>query len=116
LLGHHEHIDLIFLDIGLPGMSGIELKKHIVLMDNIDYIVFVSGYKERVWESFSKKTLGFIIKPFKYENISVILDNYIKTIKGDIRIDILAGNGCTPVRIKMDLCLSTNTSPIPLIL
>jgi DNA-binding LytR/AlgR family response regulator len=49
VLGYHEHIDLIFLDIGLPGMSGIELKKHILLMDNIDYIVFVSGYKERVW-------------------------------------------------------------------
>jgi DNA-binding LytR/AlgR family response regulator len=57
-------------------------------------------------ESFSNKTLGFIIKPFMYEDVSMVLDNYFKTIEGDIRIDILAGNGCTPVRINTILYIN----------
>ena len=61
-----ERIDLLFLDIEMQGMSGIELKDRILKEDAVWRIVFVSHYKEKVFESFGLKTLGFVVKPIGY--------------------------------------------------
>lgn len=100
VLEYNLYIDLLFLDIGLPGISGIEVKNHIVKTDNINYIAFVSGYKDRVWEAFSKKTLGFINKPIMYEKICEMISNCNKAIEYDISIDISMGNCIIPVKVS----------------
>ncbi len=59
----NEIIDLLFLDIEMGGASGIDIKDEIINSDRIWRIVYVSGYKNRVFEAFGLKIMGFVGKP-----------------------------------------------------
>lgn len=72
-------IDVLFLDVEMENMDGLEVMKAVEGMPNIHNIIFVSSHIEAVWESFGSKTKGFIPKPFKDEDIwNKIKDIYIK--------------------------------------
>ncbi len=80
-----ETIDLLFLDIQLSGMNGIEIMNKVLHSNKVWRIVFVSSYEEEVWNSFSMKTLGFCRKPIVEEEIA----KYIKIVLSELRKDFL---------------------------
>lgn len=62
---HHlqgNQIDLIFLDIEMPEMTGIELTKNLTGKDII--IIFTSSKKEYALEAFELNIADYILKPF----------------------------------------------------
>lgn len=58
----HLPIDLIILDIDLPGMSGIEFRK---LSHKIPACIFLSSHPEYAIDTFELDTLDFITKPLR---------------------------------------------------
>lgn len=64
-----KRIDLLFLDIEMGGMSGIELMHVAAHEVGIGDIVFVSAHKEEMCRAFSRKTIGFLPKPVSEEQI-----------------------------------------------
>lgn len=63
--------DLIFLDIQMPVMSGIEVIKN--LNDFIPEIIFVTAYDEFAVEAFEMNALDYLLKPFDSERFSKTL-------------------------------------------
>ncbi|MDF2669179.1 MAG: hypothetical protein K0R67_1485 [Paenibacillus sp.] len=55
--------DLAFLDIEMPGMSGLELASHLV--DRLPQleIIFVTAYKDYALEAFRVHALDYLLKP-----------------------------------------------------
>lgn len=64
-----DRIHLLFLDVEMPGMSGINVLHEVENCDWVWRIVFVSNHSEMVWDSFSIKTLEFARKPVSYEQV-----------------------------------------------
>lgn len=64
-----SRIDLLFLDIEMPQMDGIEVKNRLLRQRNIWRITFVSGHLENVFDAYGLKTIGFIPKPVAVEKI-----------------------------------------------
>jgi two-component system, LytTR family, response regulator len=62
-----EKIDVLFLDIDMPTLSGLELRKK--LMD-IPVCVFITSHPEHAAESFELETLDFIVKPLREERFA----------------------------------------------
>ena len=62
-----EPIDVLFLDIDMPALSGLELRKK--LMD-IPVCVFITSHPEHAAESFELETLDFIVKPLREERFA----------------------------------------------
>lgn len=60
----NEHIDLLFLDIMMPQMTGMQLLK--VLKGNQQVIV-ISGKKEFALETFNYDVTDYLLKPITYE-------------------------------------------------
>ena len=56
-------VDVAFLDIEMPGKSGLELRKKAL---EIPVCVFISSHSESAIETFELQTLDFIVKPFKF--------------------------------------------------
>jgi two-component system, LytTR family, response regulator len=56
-------VDIAFLDIEMPGASGLELRKKAL---KIPVCVFISSHSESAAETFELQTLDFIVKPFKF--------------------------------------------------
>ncbi len=63
--------DILFLDIGLPDASGIELIEDIFKIDPSAYIVMLSGNgnRDNVIRAVEKGAQGFVAKPFARERL-----------------------------------------------
>lgn len=59
-----EKIDLIFLDINMPKLSGISLVRS---LSNPPLIVFTTAYPEYAVEGFEVEALDYLLKPFSFE-------------------------------------------------
>lgn len=59
--------EIVFLDIGLPDVSGFDVLQQIMASDKDAYVVMFSGnnYLENVATALSQGASGFIAKPFK---------------------------------------------------
>lgn len=94
LLKYEENIDILFLDVEMDGISGIDAMKLLEAKDNVKYIIFASSHSEYVFDSFGTKTMGFLCKPIQYEKI-------LKEIK-KIVDKINATKSIEPVEINVD--------------
>jgi len=65
-----EKIDILFLDIDMPGLNGIEFRKQTL---DVPVCIFITAHPEHAVESFQIETLDFIVKPLK-------LDRFTQTI------------------------------------
>src|SRR5580698_5086400 len=52
--GTHDVVDLIFLDINMPGMDGIEFIRRLVQCEYGGSVILVSGENNRILESVEK--------------------------------------------------------------
>lgn len=62
-------LDVIFLDIAMPGMDGFDVGKKIRRINPKCKIVMETAYIERVKESFKIGVFRFVTKPFEKEEI-----------------------------------------------
>ena len=61
----HDHkTDLIFLDIEMPGMNGMEFLDALPYADT--QVILVTSHKEFALEAFEHKVLDYLVKPFAY--------------------------------------------------
>lgn len=56
-------VDVAFLDIEMPGASGLQLREKAL---QVPVCVFISSHSESAAETFELQTLDFIVKPFKF--------------------------------------------------
>jgi two-component system LytT family response regulator len=71
-------IDVIFLDIKLPGLSGIEFRRQAM---QIPVCIFISSYPEHAVESFKLDTLDFILKPVRRDRFNQMIDRLQKYLE-----------------------------------
>lgn len=81
-------VDLLFLDIELGYIDGIQVKDRILRQDMVWRIVFVSGYQDKVFLSFGLKTLGFLVKPVEQDDIGKWIHVVLEELKQDVLVKI----------------------------
>ncbi|WP_339786920.1 MAG: LytR/AlgR family response regulator transcription factor [Imperialibacter sp.] len=59
-----EKIDLLFLDIQMPGLTGMELSRS---LKNGPKVVFTTAFEEYALEGFKVDAIDYLLKPFNYE-------------------------------------------------
>lgn len=65
--------DLIFLDIHMPGMTGIDLAKKVV--GKIDSkIIFITAHEQYALKAFEIGVFDYVLKPFSEERITQLMD------------------------------------------
>lgn len=61
---HHEKIDLIFLDINMPIINGIDWLR---TLDTVPQVIFTTAYPEHAVEGFDLNILDYLLKPFSFD-------------------------------------------------
>ncbi|WP_411678919.1 response regulator [Clostridium thailandense] len=71
-------VDLLLLDIKMPGMHGLELAERINEIRSDIFIVFVTAYDSYAIDAFETEALDYIMKPITEDRMKKTLDRYIK--------------------------------------
>ena len=81
LLAAKRHFDLIFLDIQMEGINGMETAKAVREYDRKAVIVFVTAVKEYVFDAFDVGAFHYLLKPIGEEKFAEVFENAVKEIK-----------------------------------
>lgn len=73
LKNHPGEIDLLFLDVEMDGINGMEAARQIRTFDEEILIVFVTGYSDYVFDGYKVNALDYIIKPAGTERLAEVL-------------------------------------------
>ncbi len=71
-------VDLIFLDIQMPDLTGIEFSR---ILENKPKIVFTTAYAKYALEGFKVDAVDYLLKPFSYEEFLTAARKAEKLIK-----------------------------------
>jgi two-component system response regulator AlgR len=64
---------VVLLDIRMPGMTGIEVARHLGALENPPAIVFTTAYDEYALEAFESQAVGYLLKPVRSERLAQAL-------------------------------------------
>ena len=66
--------DVVFLDINMPSITGLELADKIVELEPNTFIIFQTAYQEFAIEAFKSGGVDYILKPTTKESIALALE------------------------------------------
>ena len=66
---NQRHIDAIFLDINMPGLSGIELAGVLANFSHRPAIVFVTAHDDKAVAAFDVGALDYLLKPIREDRL-----------------------------------------------
>lgn len=86
-----ENLHLIFLDINMPRLSGINFVK---TLSNPPLIIFITAYPEFAVEGFELEAVDYLLKPFSFERFLKATNKARKQLE----IDIISNNNTSRSR------------------
>lgn len=81
----HIRFNLMFLDVELPGMNGIDIARKIRIIDHRVQIVFVTNHQDYWKKAYRVHAFEYIQKPFRIIDIKHVLSDYFKMINNQKR-------------------------------
>ena len=70
---HPGEIDFLFLDVEMKGVNGIRTAEQIREFDTRIQIVFVTGFRDFVFEGYRVQAVDYLVKPVDADRLSSVL-------------------------------------------
>ncbi len=99
LESHAGELDLVFLDVEMGELNGMETARRLRAADEGLQLVFVTGYSDYVFDGYSVGALGYLMKPAKPEQLSALLDRCMEALCREGEQAFLCRSGDTAYRI-----------------
>lgn len=75
-----EEPEIVFIDINIPGKSGVELAEKLKAMLPDTILIFITAYKNYAIKAFELKIYDYILKPYDDERIMESLNCALSTV------------------------------------
>jgi len=78
-----KQVDLLFLDINLPDLSGIELLKS---LSDPPKVIFTTAYSQFALEGFELEVTDFLLKPFSFDRFVKAINKVVQQIETEKKL------------------------------
>ncbi|PYF72967.1 LytR/AlgR family response regulator transcription factor [Pedobacter nutrimenti] len=101
-----KDIDLLFLDIQLPGISGIDFLK---TLRNTPKTIMTTAYREFALDGYDLDLVDYLLKPITFDRFIKAVDRYLRNVDQDVLpMPVNTGSGFIFIKsghkqIKVDL-------------
>ena len=93
--------DLIFLDIKMPYMNGMDAAHRLRELDNDVMLIFVTSMRQYALEGYSVNAFDFIVKPVTYADFQLKMQRTFKKLKAaDDKNEILLSTEKGIIKLK----------------
>jgi len=84
---NRQEVDLMFLDINMPEMSGLTLKK---IIGDKTKVIFTTAHREYALEGFELNAIDYLLKPITFERLLQAIGKYqeITPIRGSDQLKV----------------------------
>lgn len=79
--------DVIFLDVDMPGLTGIALAEALTALENPPSIVFVTAHGEHAVKAFEVAAADYLVKPVEMKRLKQAIERSQGAARTAVRID-----------------------------
>ncbi|WP_366924061.1 LytTR family DNA-binding domain-containing protein [Metallumcola ferriviriculae] len=72
---------ILFLDVNMPGSSGLDLGKTLQEQENSPFIIFVTAHEEFALDAFKVDAVDYILKPIDSQRLDKALKKVIQQVR-----------------------------------
>lgn len=69
---------ILFLDIEMPGMNGLEVGAKVQEMPNPPHVIFVTAYDEYAVKAFEVNAVDYILKPIEEKRLAQVINKIVR--------------------------------------
>jgi two-component system response regulator AlgR len=69
-----EAADVVLLDVRMPEMDGVELARHLMLLEHPPAVVFATAYDDYAIRAFEVNAVDYLLKPIRLERLQEALE------------------------------------------
>src|SRR5690606_20971640 len=92
-------VDIVFLDIRMPGLSGLGLARVLARFRRPSAVVFVTAYDDHAVDAFELQAVDYVMKPFRPERLAAALDRALEQVNGSVASDPEPPDESIPVEL-----------------
>ena len=79
--------DVVFLDVEMPKMNGIEAAKTLIKLKKVPLIVFATAYPQFAAEAFRINAVDYLLKPYDDKQLNQTIERIEKTLSPALTVD-----------------------------
>lgn len=96
---YRSDYDLIFLDIQMPNMNGMDAAKEIREIDKTVLIVFITCLGQCAIEGYQVEALDFVVKPIEYDEFKLKIERALCRIHKEERKSVIIKQRASELKI-----------------
>lgn len=93
LLRHNKNIDILFLDIQMDGIDGMETARKMRSQNYKGYLIFITVLKEMVFQSFEVQAHDYLVKPIEEECFEKTMERLFSAMQNAKDASLLVQKG-----------------------
>jgi two-component system, LytTR family, response regulator AlgR len=62
--------DVVLLDVRMPGLTGIQVARHIDTLEDPPAVIFTTAYDQYAVDAFETEAVGYLLKPVRKEKLA----------------------------------------------
>ncbi|GGE61870.1 LytTR family two component transcriptional regulator [Pedobacter psychrotolerans] len=99
-LSLNDDIDLLFMDIDMPGINGLELAKNI--REKAKYLIFTTAHPDYALQAFDVQSDQYLLKPISFAKFALGIDRILKKESNNARAAKETDQAAAALYIKGD--------------